>query len=288
MAYRLLLFGNNTSAIGDIYAHTNIKVELMTASTRFDDMIAHLKYYNPNALVYCMGDDEPAAIYQIMSTVKKEHLKPDVPFIGIASSAVRDELKKSYPYLTDLMLVRPITGRQIISEIVSYLEKQELLETAPPVPPEDETKETAQKAAGDSASDQEFLDKLTEELLIAPTAKHILVIDDDPRMLKVIKRHLEDDYEVATAVNGKVALKFLQTKSADLILLDYEMPIQNGPAVLSELRSNPKTENIPVVFLTGINDRDKIRTALSMRPQGYLLKPIERKKLMETIHGILG
>lgn len=118
--------------------------------------------------------------------------------------------------------------------------------------------------------------------------KHILVVDDDFRMLKLIKRYLEDSYDVATAVNGKVALKFLQSKMTNLILLDYEMPGENGPVVLEKLRANPATRNIPVVFLTGINDTKKIMQVLALKPQGYLLKPIEHDKLISEIQKVIG
>ncbi len=118
--------------------------------------------------------------------------------------------------------------------------------------------------------------------------KHILVIDDDPRMLRLIKEELRDEYNVATATSGKVGLAFLQRKTTDLILLDYEMPEENGPEVLDKIRADIKTKNIPVVFLTGINDREKIQKVLSMKPQGYLLKPINHDKLLETISNVIG
>ena len=118
--------------------------------------------------------------------------------------------------------------------------------------------------------------------------KHILVIDDDPRMLKMMKEQLHQDFEVATAVNGKVAMKFLESKHTDLILLDYEMPDEKGPDVLAKIRSNPSTKNVPVVFLTGVTERDKIQKALVHQPQGYLLKPIDRERLMETIAKVMG
>lgn len=118
--------------------------------------------------------------------------------------------------------------------------------------------------------------------------KHILVVDDDSRMLKIIKRHLSDKYDVATALNGRLALKFLETKKTDLILLDYEMPLENGPAILKKLRDNPYTHDIPVIFLTGISEREKIEKALVMKPQGYLLKPIDHIKLLSSISKLIG
>ncbi len=113
--------------------------------------------------------------------------------------------------------------------------------------------------------------------------KHILVVDDDSRMLKIIQRHLADKYDVATALNGKIAFKFLENRKTDLILLDYEMPLESGPTVLKRLRENPLTRNIPVIFLTGISDRNRIEKALALKPQGYLLKPIDHIKLLSTI-----
>lgn len=116
--------------------------------------------------------------------------------------------------------------------------------------------------------------------------RHILVVDDDVRTLRFLKAYLRD-YEVATAVNGSQAMKFLETKKTDLILLDYKMPVENGPEVLKKLRANERTKDIPVVFLTGVTDSDKIQEVLLMKPQGYLLKPINRGKLMEIIKKVI-
>ena len=105
---------------------------------------------------------------------------------------------------------------------------------------------------------------------------------------KEISEELREKYNVATAVSGKIALNFLEKRKTDLILLDYVMPDEDGPAVLKKLRENNATKDIPVVFLTGINDRNKIEKVLDMNPQGYLLKPIKPEKLFRTIRQIIG
>jgi response regulator RpfG family c-di-GMP phosphodiesterase len=117
--------------------------------------------------------------------------------------------------------------------------------------------------------------------------QHILVVDDDSSVLKLIKNFLSEQYDVATAISGKVAMKFLETKTTDLILLDYEMPGETGAEVLNRIRANPKMKNVPVVFLTGVTDRDKIQDVLVLKPQGYLLKPINMERLAATIKDIL-
>lgn len=118
--------------------------------------------------------------------------------------------------------------------------------------------------------------------------KHVLVVDDDSMMLKLMKEYLHEKYDVATALNGKIALKFLERKQTDLILLDYEMPGENGPAVLEQLRASVDTRDIPVIFLTGVTEVRKIQEALALKPQSYLLKPIQRGKLMEAIQKVIG
>lgn len=113
--------------------------------------------------------------------------------------------------------------------------------------------------------------------------KRVLVVDDDPMMLKLVKEYLRDDYTVATAINGKTAYKFLESKKADLILLDYEMPGENGAVVLGKFRANETTAHIPVLFLTGITEKEKIQDALAQKPQGYISKPIDRAKLIGAV-----
>ena len=135
---------------------------------------------------------------------------------------------------------------------------------------------------------QEELKRQEEERQKEESRKHILVVDDDPRMLRLVNEQLNEKYDVATAISGKLALKFLERKHTDLILLDYEMPGDNGPTVLKKLRDNPETKDIPVVFLTGITEKSKIQEVLVMKPQGYLLKPIESEKLYKVIGDILG
>lgn len=118
--------------------------------------------------------------------------------------------------------------------------------------------------------------------------KHILVIDDDPLMLKVMKDYLHNRYEVATAKGGKIAYKFLEKKHTDLILLDYEMPEENGPAVYRKIREIPGYKDIPIFFLTGVADKARIMEVAQLKPQGYLLKPVEYDMLMSMVTQVLG
>ena len=68
----------------------------------------------------------------------------------------------------------------------------------------------------------------------------------------------------------------------------YRILNRRGPAVLEKLRASDATKNIPVCFLTGVTESKKIKEALIMKPQSYLLKPINRERLMDTIEKLIG
>ena len=69
----------------------------------------------------------------------------------------------------------------------------------------------------------------------------------------------------------------------DVILLDYEMPVCDGRQTLEMIRADEEMKDIPVIFLTGVNDRENIQAVLRLRPAGYLLKPAVPERRIETI-----
>ncbi|MCR5784897.1 MAG: response regulator [Eubacterium sp.] len=113
--------------------------------------------------------------------------------------------------------------------------------------------------------------------------KEILVVDDDGTMLRTIKTWLSKKYDVYMCNSGPAAIKFLDDKIVDLILLDFEMPGMNGPQVLEVLRTDPDTNGIPVMFLTAKSDKDSVMTGISLHPENYLLKTMNPEDLIKTV-----
>lgn len=113
--------------------------------------------------------------------------------------------------------------------------------------------------------------------------KHILIIDDDVNMLKLLRMFLSDDYQVTIVDSGKQALEFIVKHTPDLILLDYMMPLFDGPHLLEIIRKREETRAVPVLFLTSVTEKDKILECLAHNPQGYLIKPISREELLQRV-----
>ena len=113
--------------------------------------------------------------------------------------------------------------------------------------------------------------------------KTVLIVDDDITYMRTIYEWLKDSYHVGMASSGVQAITYLARNKADLILLDYEMPIANGPQVLEMLNSDSETDKIPVMFLTGHGDTQSVLSVVSLCPVDYLLKTIDKPSLLKKL-----
>lgn len=118
--------------------------------------------------------------------------------------------------------------------------------------------------------------------------KTVLMIDDDVTYLKQLNSFLEESYNVVMINSSKLALNYLLKHTPDIILLDYQMPFYNGANVMNMLQKNDPNKHIPTVILSGSLDRDAISECYSYSPDAYLVKPVSKEILLETIHKILG
>lgn len=285
--YSILLVGRNKGMIGDFFTHLRDDLECLSCSGRFEDIRNHLKHYKPDALVYCLLEDSFEDMQQIVS-VKSKLEEEDVPLVIIGVGEDCDEFCRYSANGAQLVIDKSgLSITQILGRLNRFLDGR----------PAPRRKSKLEEQVFDDQTLLNAARALDMELGIGISAtafpavqekKHILVVDDNTMMLKTIKESLRENYEVATAISGKVALKFLENRTVDLILLDYEMPVESGPQVLEKLRANDATKDIPVIFLTGVKEESKIRKVLSMKPQGYLLKPIEHDKLIAAINKQFG
>jgi DNA-binding response OmpR family regulator len=112
----------------------------------------------------------------------------------------------------------------------------------------------------------------------------ILVIDDMQDMLKMLEKHLESwGYIPMTALTGEEGLRIAESEIPDLILLDMLLPKMKGMQVCSQLKSNPKTCGIPIIFLTGLTLAEYIKTGMELGADDYITKPFEAAQLKERI-----
>lgn len=284
--YKVLVLGTKRAAIDDIFRQLGNTFELLSSSVRSEDVMAHIKYVKPDAIIYSLKNEAKEDMSR--TVLIKDRIKDSIPFIVFGGEEDCHNFRQAAPNIADGILVKPISTLRVKNRITDLMEEKN------PTSIFHKTDSKAEPWSGmpDMSEDSELMSilKSIEETSgdIEIPRRHILIVDDDVQMLKTIKRLLEDTYDIATAINGEVALRFLSKKHTDLVLLDCEMPEMKGPEVLEQIRSNRDTKNIPVIFLTGIADRDKIQQALALNPQGYILKPTDKKTLREKISAVLG
>ena len=275
MKRKLLLAGNNTTIINDFFYVMDDEFECITTSNRSGDIFNHINYFQPELFVYCFSTETKEDILKLSVALDKVGSRqPKMIIIG--SPEACDEFLRLNSGTVKLVIHRPVTANAIKEKLLKYFRVI------------DEHEKERQKEQTSSEKVTKPTPAPVPEAPTEATQKHVLIIDDDPIMLSLIKAELREHYNVATAISGKIALKFLERKHTDMILLDYEMPEEDGAEVFAKILANPATKDIPVVFLTGINDREKIQKVLAMKPQGYLLKPIECEQLVKTIRQVIG
>ena len=274
MKYKILLAGKNDSVIDEFFENMTESFETVSTSAHMADILNHLSFFKPDVFVYCMSGENADDMSRI-ANMRFRMTRAGIAFVTVGFKEDCDEFDRITPGEADLTLHMPLPVYVIQDKIMELVKNSRFRHAVDEISLENAEKEgaPAQAAAAQAG--------------YGPR-KHILVVDDDAMMLKTIKEHLHDRYEVATASSGQTALKFLERKKTDLILLDYEMPDAKGPAILARLRSSEMTRKIPVIFLTSVTDTNKIMEALALKPQNYLLKPVDPVKLLDTIAKTIG
>lgn len=116
-----------------------------------------------------------------------------------------------------------------------------------------------------------------------------LVLDDEDDVRHLLGLMLGRlGFAVSEGAHGEEGLEILRNSTpVDVILLDWRMPVMDGPAFLRATQKNPALKPIPVMMLTGLNEMDDVATALKLGAKEYLMKPITQRTLKEKL-SILG
>lgn len=181
----------------------------------------------------------------------------NIPVLTIGTESESRACSQYYEEQRFKKLLRPISNNEIIVEICKALKL-------------------------------DLLDELQMEEEEADVRKHILCVDDSGAMLRKLQDLIPEDYRVSIVNSGTKAIAMIEKDRPDLIFLDYDMPIVDGRQTLEMIRSEEAMASIPVVFMTGKNDRESIESVIALRPAGYLLKPPNKNQMLERIISILG
>lgn len=113
--------------------------------------------------------------------------------------------------------------------------------------------------------------------------RKIVAVDDSAIVLKTLEKVLGNRFELHSFSGGERALKFLKSKTPDLIILDIDMPEIDGYEMLKRIKEMEHLADVPVIFLTSNNDKSYVVKAVAGGAKDYCVKPIDEEILMEKV-----
>ncbi len=112
----------------------------------------------------------------------------------------------------------------------------------------------------------------------------VLIVDNDVQTLETMRLYLEGVAMVHTVLGGLQAIEYVQQHHVDIIFLDIEMPIMDGFLTLEQLRNVEECINVPVVLITGKQDKQSVFNSFIMGVDGYLVKPVSKDTLINKLN----
>ena len=248
---QVLTIGKFNSVFEDIAATLKLKYHVQMCVDNLDMVKGLLKMNKPNAVIFCLiGLDMDGR--KIMSELQFYHT--DIPVICVGSKTDKGIYGEYFRNQQFCWVNRDMLNEELL-RVVS-----EMLSAAAKNHPKREDGER----------------------------KTVLVIDDNPILLRSMNAILSAHYNVMLSNSGTKAMTMIGQQVPDVVFLDCEMPVCDGKMTYKMLKDLDEMKDVPIIFLTGINDAAYIQDALKLQPAGYLLKPASKDRIYDTLRRVLG
>ena len=117
----------------------------------------------------------------------------------------------------------------------------------------------------------------------------VLVIDDDPVILELLRVNFEiEGFDVVCAHDGDEGFAMAQELQPDVVISDIMMPHRDGLQLLSDLKSDPRTEDLPVILLSAKAQKSEVEHGLDMGADDYITKPFDPIQLIDRLNAVMG
>lgn len=249
---RILLLGKMNDVLKELNKALTDDYRVQIGSENVEMLSGLITVAEPDLIIISL-----VGIYEDQEMLFRR-IRSDYPSIPVITVGTEEEKKRFLQFYDGVQfenLIRPIDNMDVLNAVIGKI---------------GEGSSGGEEAAGAGAK------------------KTVLVVDDNGPTLRTIKGMLEDRYNVMIAPSGMKAMTSMGKRKPDIILLDYEMPVCDGRQTLEMIRADDELSDIPVIFLTGVNNKENIEAVLSLKPAGYLLKPPVKDKIIENIDKALG
>ncbi|MCC2973376.1 response regulator [Massilia sp. IC2-476] len=225
----------------------------------------------------------------LLKWMRTDHRYANTPFMMLTAEANPQSVRTALQAGVNAYMIKPFTVHSFACKFMSMLGVQ--LETAPSPfarqnPPAPVPKPPAPTAAPvhvpppSAPAAPALLPESNVIGLDAPIGERVkkstvLIVDDIPTNIEVLAGVLKDEYAIKVAISGKKALEIADAFHIDLILLDIMMPVMDGFETCRQLKANPKTAHIPIIFLSARDGTEDVVAGLRLGAVDYVSKPAD-------------
>ncbi len=254
MKKKLLLVGKLSEIVRSLNECLMDDYQVQLSSENLENVQAMVRIIKPDLIIICHIGIEDIG-NEMFEWIQAKH--PKIPVLGVTTSETWKQYREYYNREQFAVLFRPVTRNELLDKCRQLLYSGSVIE-----------------------EERKRIEKEQQK-------KKIMIVDDSALLLRNMKSMLEKHYNVCLAKSGKQALTMIPKENPDLILLDYEMDGMDGRSTFQAIKEDEDMQSVPVVFLTSIAKRDSIYSVLKIKPDGYILKPPDKKRILEIIEEIL-
>lgn len=281
---KVLLVGKFTDYLREINKSLAQKYEVRACVNKLEIFKGMFKLNKPDIVVFLLNEMNETN-ESLLKELKEEHSEIPVICAGIE---VEEKKTEELDIASFVFVTTPYTEEELLNMVEDILNGNYVTNIIPEKVDVQEEQKEEQNADEEIDNEEKSEEQETKKKPVINTRKTILLVDDSGIFLRMLNGLLSDNYDVRMATSGLKALTSIREKKPDLILLDYEMPMYDGRETMIKIREKEENKDIPIVFVTAVNKKEHIKAVLALKPAGYLLKPIDRDRLFQTVKDIIG
>ena len=281
---KVLLVGKFTDYLREINKSLAQKYEVRACVNKLEIFKGMFKLNKPDIVVFLLNEMNETN-ESLLKELKEEHSEIPVICAGIE---VEEKKIEELDIASFVFVTTPYTEEELLNMVEDILNGNYVTNIIPEKVDVQEEQKEEQNADEEIDNEEKSEEQETKKKPVINTRKTILLVDDSGIFLRMLNGLLSDNYDVRMATSGLKALTSIREKKPDLILLDYEMPMYDGRETMIKIREKEENKDIPIVFVTAVNKKEHIKAVLALKPAGYLLKPIDRDRLFQTVKDIIG
>ncbi|MBW4691244.1 MAG: response regulator [Lyngbya sp. HA4199-MV5] len=200
---------------------------------------------------------------ELCQQIRQDDCWGDLPILVVTASTDADRVQQMFAAGVDDFVGKPIVGPELVTRVVSRLERVYAQRT------------TAREPKG-------F--ELDRQNAILSSSPNLVLVDDQPDNLRTLSAILHGQgYKVRKATSGEAALETVGAQHPDLILLDIRMPAMDGYAVCAALKASEATREVPIIFLSALDDATDKLKAFAVGGADYITKPFQAEEVLARI-----